>query len=274
MRRASRTSSLVTLLRALAHGGVTEVDGFADPTALRLLPPGWRALARVALAGNKRLFLAVSQGQGDLVALRTRVLDEAWGEAHRLGARQLVLLGAGLDGRAYRLETLSDCAVFEVDHPGTQALKRARAEGLVERARRHVFVPVDFEKDGLQDALGAAGFLASQRAFFIWEGVTPYLTEAAQQATLAAVAELSAPGSRLAMTYIEPGLKNAGVQGLVSALGEPFLGLMPRALAAERLAQAGLRVIEDSGIDEWRRRFARRQRAALGLTERIALAER
>jgi methyltransferase (TIGR00027 family) len=213
----------------------------------------------------------------DLVALRTRALDDAWHASRQHGARQLVILGAGLDGRAFRLEDLSEVTVFEVDHPSTQALKRERAAALRSRAREHRFVPADFESDSLAEALDSAGQSRSVMTFWLWEGVTTYLTAAAQQVTLDAVAARSAKGSRIAMTYIEPG-GESGVPRMMRLLGEPHIGLMTRATAAERLGRAGLHVIEDTGIDEWRRRYAESLgtggASARGLRARIAVAER
>src|SRR5215470_20393462 len=76
--------------------------------------------------GRQRM-LERARGRMDLVALRTRFFDDAWHTAHAAGTRQLVLLGAGLDGRAFRLDDISDSILFEVDHPSTQSVKRERA---------------------------------------------------------------------------------------------------------------------------------------------------
>src|SRR5262249_19247804 len=200
--------------------------------------------------------------------------DDAWREAHAAGARQLVLLGAGLDGRAFRLDDIGDAAVIEVDHPSTQRVKRERTRGLVARAQRHAYVPVDFERDDLAGALGTAGLSRDAPTFSIWEGVTPYLTRRAQEATLAAIARSSARRSRLAMTYIEPGGQSERVGFLAGLIGEPFIGLMSRDAAAALLAGAGFTVREDTGVPDWARRYSRHpDRAANALRERIAVAE-
>jgi methyltransferase (TIGR00027 family) len=127
-RRASSTSQAVTIARALANAGFTEVREFSDPTAMPMLSRRARLVVRLLLghlvsrpAVQTRLFERSSSGRLDLIALRTRALDEAWHEAHAGGARQLVILGAGLDGRAFRLDDVADSSVFDVDHPATQA---------------------------------------------------------------------------------------------------------------------------------------------------------
>jgi methyltransferase (TIGR00027 family) len=276
-KRASGTSQLVTVMRALAHAGVTEVRGFSDPTAMPMLSPTWRAFARLLLRplarpeARARIFER-SDGRLDLLALRTLALDEVWHENRSRGTRQLVILGAGLDGRAFRLDDLADSAVFEVDHPATQALKRARSAGMVPRARRHVYVPVDFERDPLDRALGAAGHHADHATFWIWEGVTQYLTAAAQRATLGAVARLSAPGSRIAFTYGTPDIPRP--TAILKLFGEPWIGLMSPAEAAERIVQAGLICVGDAGEREWRSRFSSGPQRAGEVGERIAIGER
>ena len=285
-RRASATSSLVTLLRALAHDGLTDVRDFDDPTALPLLPPAWRLLFKLTQRGarsprfRRRLLSPKSGARSDLVALRTRVFDDAWHDAHAGGARQLVLLGAGLDGRAFRLNDIDDSCVFEVDHPATQRLKRERAAGLVSRAKRHTYVAVDFENDSLPRALDVAGQRPDVPTCWIWEGVTPYLTRQAQRETLRGIAERSAIGSRIAMTYVEPGDAKSGatvrrIALVVGLFGEPFVGTMTRADAANLLAAAGFRVIEDSDAQSWRPRYTdNASRSPDTFLERIAIADK
>jgi methyltransferase (TIGR00027 family) len=137
----------------------------------------------------------------------------------------------------------------------------------------HRYVPVDFEREDLEDALRAAGHRADARSFWIWEGVTTYLTAHAQQATLEAVSRRSAPGSRIAMTYVEPG--HAREPGpLLRFFGEPWIGLMSRQEAAERLSRAGLHIVEDTGEPAWRERFCPGPRRHGIVGERIAIAER
>ena len=142
---------------------------------------------------------------------------------------------------------------------------------------RHIYVPVDFERNLLDEALATAGHATGQRTFWLWEGVTPYLTPEAQIATMLAVAARSAPGSRLAMTYVEPEPSPSrifDIRLVVRFFGEPFRGEMMRATAAERLALAGLRVLQDTGPAEWRRLYANPQANASDvIRERIAVAE-
>lgn len=276
--RASGTSQITTLVRALADGGLTEVPGFVDPTALPMLPARWRGAARLlrrcfaARPGLARRMFERSDGKLDLIALRTRMLDDAWHAARERGVRQLVLLGAGLDGRAFRLDDLGGSSVFEVDHPATQALKRELTAGMASHAARHAYVPTDFEHESLETALEAAGHRADLPTCWLWEGVTQYLTGQAQDATLAAVGRRSAPGSRLALTYVVPRTRAPGP--VLRIVGEPWIGFLSPAEAAAKLSQAGLRPVEDSGQREWRERIGGMPRRQGEVGERIAIGER
>src|SRR5262249_37762955 len=136
------------------------------------------------------------------VVARTRLIDDTLARAIDGSMDQLVILGAGFDSRAYRLPALRAVVVFEVDHPDTQAAKRRTL------ARRRAALPPDapfgasdFNERGLESAMVAAGYRESSRTFFLWEGVTNYLTPAAVDATLRWCAR-AAPGSRVLFTYV------------------------------------------------------------------------
>ena len=81
-----------------------------------------------------------------------------------------------------------------------QRYKRSRLDAAGVHDDR-VFAPVNFEVDRLDASLDRAGFSRETPTFWIWEGVTMYLTLEAMRATLRSVAALSAPGSRIALTY-------------------------------------------------------------------------
>lgn len=195
------------------------------------------------------------------VGLRTLAVDAACQSARSDGIEQFVLLGAGLDARGYRLDMLSQARIFEVDHPATQRFKVRAAKGLVPRAQAIIHVAIRFGQEPLDHALRAAGFDASRRACFVWEGVTPYLPPAAMLASLKSVALLSAPGSVLAVTYgtepllAGPKVFQAASRSALGLLGEPLLGITtPRAFHAQ-LKAAGFQVEEDAGSAEWARAF-------------------
>lgn len=228
------------------------------------------------------LLRAAMLGLADHMAIRTRLLDQAVEAGVARGARQLVLLGAGLDARAHRLAALADCSVFEVDFASTQAFKRARARPLPLRARSLRYVACDFERDTLERTLPAHGFDAQRSSVWVWEGVTMYLSEAAIASTLEAIARLSAPGSRLALTYLEPfpAQVDRALAGLalsaLAAVSEPIHSVFEPARMTRLLTAHGFTMLSD----ERPRDIAAREgspslRLGFGApNERVAVAER
>jgi methyltransferase (TIGR00027 family) len=107
------------------------------------------------------------------MALRTRAFDDALCGFHASGGRQVILLGAGLDARAWRLHALRDCAVFEVDSPGSQNAKLAAvAHARVATPPLLRFIAHDFETEGMEalpQKLHDAGLDTSAPTFTIWE---------------------------------------------------------------------------------------------------------
>jgi methyltransferase (TIGR00027 family) len=218
----------------------------------------------------------------DMLTLRTLAIDEflvaALSGAQSEGIDQLVILGAGLDARAFRLAELGSVDVLEVDHPATQGYKRTRCSGLTPRARSLRFVAVDFEEDCLKEKLISGGFDAARRTMWIWEGVIMYLSDAALRATLDSIAALSLPESLLLAQYREPfSTDDAIQQRMLDSLrrcGEPPIGLRTRETMRVELERAGLRVICDEGTDDWAMRFGGSPPLAIARPTRCLLGER
>lgn len=202
--RASRTAVLVCQGRAAADGLVAP-ERFADPTAMALLrddervPVEWVRDGAVPKQWTQRVDYETVRASAELMVPRTVAIDDAI-RAHP--APQLVILGAGLDGRAWRMPELADVAVFEVDQPASQRDKRDRAGALP--GTPPVFVPVDFGHERLDTALAAAGHRDDQPTTWVCEGVVPYLTRQAVADLFAAVAGRDAPGGRLIVNFQTP----------------------------------------------------------------------
>lgn len=276
--RASLTALAVALGRGLGTAASVR-DALAPAllpapfgTALSLLPRtgpaelGLRALGRVA-----------SLGMVDHVTLRMQAIDAAAREFVERGGTQLVVLGAGLDGRAFRLPWLAEVDVFEVDHPATQRAKRARIEGTPATCRSLTLVDVDFERQSVGTRLAEVGHETERPTLWIWEGVTPYLESAAIDGTLSSVGERSADGSRLAMTYaVASDVPMATASRRVfSVIGEPLRTMMPPGEAAQRVRAVGLTVHSDSGSADWASHHTGSATVArLFRSERLLVADR
>ena len=192
----SHTALLVARQRAahqlLDHGAILD-----DPYAVRILGEHednvLRALSHPPLMSMGRLFTAA----------RSRIAEDALSEAAERGVRQLVILGAGLNTFALRNPHAAGISIFEVDHPATQAWKRqCLVEAKLAPPPCLSFVPVDFERDDLQEKLSSVGFQRTSAAFFTWLGVVPYLTRDAIDDTLGYIASI--PNSEVVFDYTEP----------------------------------------------------------------------
>jgi methyltransferase (TIGR00027 family) len=134
-----------------------------------------------------------------LYGVQTRFFDEFFSTAADRGVRQAVIIAAGLDSRAYRLDWPTGTTVFEVDQPKVLEFKgRVLADLGAKPAARRQEVAADL-RDDWSIPLRASGFDPQRPTAWSVEGILPYLTGDAQDTLFARISELSAPGSRLAI---------------------------------------------------------------------------
>ena len=249
--KPSQTALAAALHRA-AHQVLEQGSIFSDPLAVRILGMDAADLARRAeenpSAHRMRLFIAV----------RTRFAEEALAAAFENGTRQCVVLGAGLDTYAYRNPFGERLRIFELDHPATQAWKRELLQNAdIPAPPWLTFATLDFERRTLAEGLAAAGFDRTQRTFFTWLGVVPYLKEQAVWATLAFIAGLPA-GAHVVFDYSDPpaSLTPEGRAyhrrraRRVADLGEAWVTYFQAESLHPRLAALGFAEIEDLGPAE------------------------
>jgi methyltransferase (TIGR00027 family) len=223
---ASRTAVFVCQGRAVADGRLA-VGRFADPFASRLLSEDDLAPVRRARSGEavedgrERFFLTFLVACAEVVVPRTVLIDDAITSAlERSADAQVVLLGAGLDARPWRLQSLRRVTVLSVDHPASQADLQERAASLPEPICDLRFVPVDLTREPLLPALNAMGHTTERPTVWVWEGVIPYLTRDEVRATWDAVSAVSLSGSTLLAQYQAP--------SLLASFGRRLSGLVAR----------------------------------------------
>jgi len=264
---ASKTSLYVASGRALGARDPDPAVRNPDFLAERLLGPEERALIPEQAAAQaldmdyaEAMKNPEATGTAMMMQIRTRFIEEKLAGTIHDGASQLVILGAGFDTRAYRLtELLKHALIFEVDHPSTQRfkMKRIRDAG-IEIPANLTYVPIDFRHDDLGHALGETGYDSSRVTFFIWEGVTMYLTEDAVAETLTWIAA-QATGSVLVFDFVYRSvlefLKSANIDRLPEdvqravnrirklEVGEPWLFGIPNGEEKEFLARFGLTLV-------------------------------
>jgi methyltransferase (TIGR00027 family) len=277
----SRTAIRVALRRA-THQLIDRPPVFDDPLALRVIGARWRAEIEADPRRFDRGWFA--RFLRAFLGARSRFAEDRLAEAIGRGVRQYVLLGAGYDTSALRVGAAHpELRAFEVDHPATQRVKRARLkEGGIEVPANVTFAPVDFERQKLPEALEPAGFDAGAPVFFAWLGVTMYLTRAAFEETMRFIGARP-PGTAVVFDYsLVPrlqGLVRRIFYELISlrlrALGEPWILAFAPDQMARDLASMGFGRVMDLGDVELNQRYFRGRTDGLrvGGAARIVYAE-
>lgn len=135
---------------------------------------------------------------------RTRFFDDYFRRATAEGVRQVVILGAGLDSRAYRIDWPDSTVVFELDRPPMLEFKRKvlADHGATPTAERRE-VPIDL-RDDWPKALRDSGFEPTEPAAWLADGLLMYLPASAQEQLFTGVDSLAAPGSHVAAEEMQP----------------------------------------------------------------------
>ena len=266
--QASRTAEYMALFRALESFRPADRRLFEDRFAREFLRPSLRIVAhlsRAPLFGVLIPWVIDHRWPGARASgiARTRFIDEALAKAIADGIEQVVILGAGFDCRAYRIPGIERVHIYEVDHPSTLAAKREHLRRVLHGLPPHVvFAEIDFNQQQIKEVLAASGFDTTRRTFFIWEGVTNYLSEQAVDTTLRFISTTGA-GSRLIFTYVHRGLldhsaefeRTRNLMRLLRKADEPWtFGLYPAELPAY-LEASGFELVEDIGSVEYRARY-------------------
>src|SRR6185369_6750266 len=169
-----------------------------------------------------------------MINARTHYIDAALKRALADGITQVVILGAGYDSRAYRFhDAFPQVRFFEVDLPATGARKRERLAEIFGAVPDYVrYAPIDFDRQKLEDVLPPLGYDPQQRTFFVLEGVTMYVVEAGNAATLDFIRRYAAPGSRVVYDYLLRAVIEGNYRGYYAAdyiafavrqRGEPYV---------------------------------------------------
>jgi methyltransferase (TIGR00027 family) len=145
---------------------------------------------------------SLASGSGNYVVVRTRFYDDVVLASVLEGIRQVVIMGAGMDARSYRLPWPCGTTMYEIDHPELLRLKEELLQQVgAQPACRRIPIGIDL-KEGWTHALVHAGFVPSEPALWLAEGVLPYLEESIVRSVLASISDNAAPGSVLATDLI------------------------------------------------------------------------
>ena len=216
---------------------------------------GWEKLldpsmpARLESAGPE--MTAMFQHMRGFHAARTHLIDGVVADALAAGIRQVVILAAGLDSRAYRLAWPAGSSVYEIDQPKVLAYKaKALAAHHVQPAEQRREVPIDLRRDW-PAALRSAGFDPTTPTAWLVEGLLMYLPADARAVLFDRITDLSAPGSRIVADAVasDPGrppvwerfMKQVGELGIQQTVdvGDVVCRDLSPAAVVERLTERG-----------------------------------
>lgn len=210
----------------------------------------------------------------DYMGVRSRFFDDFFAAAADSGVRQFVILAAGLDVRAHRLDWPSGSHLFEVDQPKVLEFKDEvlSAEGAAAACTRHV-VDTDLRGEWTA-ALAESGFDPNQPTAWLAEGLVPYLPVEAEAELFTLIRELSAPGSRFSVECIDA---NAHfLDDETRELARTYLGVdihdlfdtRPRRPVADRLTEDGWQITTDTHAQQIGQQYGRDFDGTIG--EKIA----
>lgn len=267
--RPSKTSLMTAVARAIANRDPDPETRCPDAIAGRLMrredlnvltgsshatlyEMAWDEILKKESAAGRYPYLPVT--------LRTKYIDAKIRAAATEGLDELVILGAGLDSRAYRMTSeLDKVRIFEIDFPPTQEDKKQRVRAVLGRLPENVnYVGIDFAKQTLEDVLATAGHQAKSRALFLMEGVSMYLSAEPVSSTLHFVSNNSAPGGGIIFDYYDSRLFDGEGQtplfkanmAMYRSWGEPHTFGIPGYQAQQFIEQHGLRLKSDYTFGE------------------------
>jgi methyltransferase (TIGR00027 family) len=239
-----------------------------DPYAVHFVNPETLAFA----AANPEKSRAMSEyyerlfpGLGNSIRARVRYFDDFVRTSIDEGLEQLVILGAGYDTRAYRIEGLKGkIKVFEVDHPNTQSVKIEKIKEIFGFLPDHViYVPVDFETDNFGERLLGQGYDRSQKTLFVLEGLIMYIPPEAVDETLSFIAKNSGKGSEIIFDYYLESVVDGtcemevgkNISDYTHQQGEPLQFGIKEGAVEDFLAERGFSGIRNVTAEEYKKLY-------------------
>lgn len=252
-----------------------------DPYAVHFVDPETLEFARKNPEKTKAMrehYERLFPGLGNSIRARVRYFDDFVRAAAGEGMEQLVILGAGYDTRPYRIEKLkgnSNMKVFEVDHPETQSLKKEKIEMIFGGLPDHiVYVPVDFEMEGIDQKLPGNGYDRSKKTLFLMEGLVMYIPPTAVEEMLSFIVNDSAKGSEVLFDYFIQSVVDGtsgtekNMRDFAAQQGEPFLFGIEDGAAEVFLKERGFSRVQNVTSDDYKNAYfcgANKDRAVCNL---------
>lgn len=282
----SRTAQYMALFRAIETQRPVSKRLFTDNYAINFLDSRLKTAVKISglpvigslipkIIHNKALG-ALSSGTA-----RTKFIDDLLLQTIQNGVQQVLILGAGFDTRALRLDFLKNISVIEIDHPDTSKFKLKKLKNTGELPDNICYLQLDFNKESLSD-LAQDKIDFNKPTTIIWEGVTNYLTQEAIDKTFE-FAKTFPANSFIIFTYIHKQVLDSpntytGTEKLFENLKQNeehwTFGFLPSELPGY-LQQFRLALIDDKGAAEYREKYISERKGLLDGYEfyRVAFAK-
>ena len=203
--KPSETALFAALRRTIANKEYGDEKFGPDDLAEYFLPAHFRFFLRFTTIreNTKNKLNDALPGLNEYMIARTAYFDRLFMDGLNNEIRQIVLLGAGYDTRAYRFnQSNRGSKIFELDISPTQDRKKVCLQKARIDIPQHVrFVPINFKEESLKDVLEQAGFKDHEKTLFLWEGVSYYLEAESVDATLNFVSHTSHQENTIAFDY-------------------------------------------------------------------------
>jgi methyltransferase (TIGR00027 family) len=266
--KASKTAQYMALFRALETTRNSNDRLFADSYAIHFLDRGLRLAVHTSKFSLFRKYVAnkiqrKSPGAFSSGVARTKYIDDLLQTTIANDVQQIIILGAGFDTRALRLDFLKSIPVIEIDHPNTSDFKIEMFRKKVGELPKNVtYCQIDFNTQSLDELAAQHGFDFTKPTTVIWEGVTNYLTEEAIDKIFAFITKFS-ESSYVIFTYVHKQILDKpssffGGEKLLQDLEHLeerwTFGFLPKQLPGY-LKQFNLSLIEDLNAEEYRKKY-------------------
>jgi methyltransferase (TIGR00027 family) len=277
----SKMAETVALIRALESEKPEDERICYDPYAIRFVSSDTREFMAREPEKFRAEYDSIERGlpgYSNSVVARVRYFDDAVKASVEDGIEQLVILGAGYDTRAYRIEGLTKVKVFEVDQPGTIDVKAGKIKEIFGLIPGHVtYVPLDLGADSLEKKLAESGYEPSKKTLFAMEGLIYYLTPATVDGLLSFAVHHSGRGSAVVLDYgkVRPNAAggSAGTTGYNYAKqrGEPVKSYIEGSIEAF-LSARGFSCIEKMESADYKKAYFHGKNAGRKVSDLAAFA--
>ena len=199
---------------------------------------------------------------------RTRFIDDLIEKSAKEGIEQYVILGAGYDSRANRLNLTPSLKIFEVDQPEVSDIKLSKLPKDLPNLENITYVNVDFSYQSLSEQLLTAGFDQTKSTIITLEGVSQYITKEAVSSTIQELSSITKdarsiffmsyvdellnkdPAACFGKGYPNPSKKANLIQNLSAKVGEPWISFYRDEEIESILAENGYSMKENVTLED------------------------